>query len=195
MWSLFRALRKPQLSALRFLAEKSVGSPPPLGTLRSKTRLDPSARSHEKTGFHLRSWDDRIFIPSWTSIKNQNSRSSTLGVYDISSRALETVELKKPILETIPTDDGLIIIHGDIHQTSSTRTQAALLDYETWIVKSEGALPYHAVQAEILNNELCVLDSSDRLHLVSLDGRWSEHLSLAFTPSLDDSHISSFVAV
>ena len=29
MWSLFRALRKPQLSALRFLAEKSVGSPPP----------------------------------------------------------------------------------------------------------------------------------------------------------------------
>ena len=29
MWSLFRALRKPQLSALRFLAEKSVGSPSP----------------------------------------------------------------------------------------------------------------------------------------------------------------------
>lgn len=29
MWSLFRTLRKPQLSALRFLAEKSVGPPPP----------------------------------------------------------------------------------------------------------------------------------------------------------------------
>ena len=89
----------------------------------------------------------------------------------------------------------MIIIHGDIHQTSSTRTEAALLDYETWTVKSESTLPYHAVQAELLNNELCVLDSSDRLHLVSLDGRWSEHLSLTFTPSIEDSHISSFIAV
>lgn len=157
----------------------------------SRVSLDACGYS----AFRPRIFDDRIFIPSWTSITNQNSRSSTLGVYDISSRALETVELKRPILETIPADNGLIIIHGDIHQTSSTRTEAALLDYETWAVKSESTLPCHAVQAEILDNELCVLDSSDRLHLVSLDGRWSERLSLAFTPSLDDSHISSFIAV
>lgn len=145
--------------------------------------------------FRPRILGDKLFIPSWTSIATQNSRSNTLGIYDIASGELEVIELEKPVLEAIPTDDGLVVVHSDIHQASSARTEIVLLDHGSWTAKSEGTLPYHAVQVEILNNELCALDSQDAFHLVTIDGKWEERLSSAVDLTLDDSHISSFCAV
>ncbi len=142
-----------------------------------------------------RALGDSIYFTPWTKATATPEGCGTVGIFNIDREALETLDLIEGVVDAVPTNDGLVLVHGSIHVNEASATNAELLEYGSWEKKSEKSLPFATYQTEATDNDLVILDASDNLYRIAVGGDWEKTAAASIARRYTDSHFSSITLI
>ncbi len=142
-----------------------------------------------------RALGDSVYFTPWTRPSSAPEGHGTLGLFNVSQEVLEVADSAEEIIDTVPTDNGLVLVHGNIHASEGSATNIELLEYGSWEKISETRLPFATYQSESTGNDLVILDASNCLRRIAIDGDWEETAAASVARRYADSHFSSITLI
>lgn len=159
--------------------------------LLSETPLEDFGSGIERP----RALGDSVYFTPWTKATDTPEGYGTVGIFNIDRETLETLDLNEEVIDAVPTNDGLVLVHGNIHISEDSTIDVELLEYGSWEKKSETSLPFATYQSESAGNDLVILDASDNLHRIAVGDGWEETAAASIARRYADSHFSSITLI
>ncbi len=135
--------------------------------------------------------DGLVYFVPWTPNPSAGEKRGQVGIFDISANELQVIDVVEEVVDAVPTNAGLALIHGDIHVNSATTANVSLLNYGSWEQIDETRVPFATYQTESTSSDLVILDASNNLHKVAVGGSWEEKATSTVDFKYSDSHFSS----